>query len=449
MNRKSLLKLLGIFLAMMVAFTLLSRSSSSITVARVKTASPGNVAIYHKVVASGKVMENQEQPVSTEANQKIARMYIHEGDSVEAGDVLFQVDQEILKEQIIAGKQELEKLKLEYEDAVSGKEVNQEKKNLTLQRAQEDYDVAVQKGDQDVSWAAYELDYANGKLNEFYANRKEVEEVDGSESQDSEEALVEAVNAAQKAYEEALSARETAIRTARRALEDARAKEGTDSTVKQKELEIETKKLQLQKLQKLAKAEGKVTSPVKGVVTKLNVSVGELTGENAALLLADLTTGCKFVAQVDKTKDKYLEKNAAVTLESGDTKKMVENVKIDSVELNEEDKNLLEVTVYLPADSLDIGSSADMTVQQKSGTYNCCVPIQALNEGNGETFVYVVQEKDTILGTQLTAAKVAVTVQEKNETYAALEDGNLSAGQKVIVDSSRSIDDGSPVRLAE
>ncbi len=449
MNRKSLLKLLGIFLAMMIVFTILSRSLSSVTVARVQVASPGNAAIYHEVTATGKVMENQEQPIFTEANQRVARMYVHEGDSVEANDVLLQVDTEVLKKQIDAAGQELEKLKLEHGDVVSVKEAEQEKKSLALQRAQEDYDAAVQKGEQDVSWAAYELEIANRKLNEYYANRKEVEEVDDTQSQNSEDALVEAVNSAQKAYEEAQTAREEAIRTARRAIEDAHAKEGADSTAKQKTLEINNKKLQLQRLQKLAKANGEVTSPVKGVVTKLNVSTGEMTGENAALLLADLTTGCKFVAQVDKSKEKYLEKDAAVTLENSTAKKKVEDVKVDSVEVNEEDKNLLDVTVYLPADTLSIGSSADMTIQQKSGTYSCCVPIQALHEGSGETYVYVVEERESILGTQLTAVKMSVTVQDKNEMYAALGDGNLTSSQKVIINSSRSVDNGSPVRLEE
>lgn len=62
-------------------------------------------------------------------------------------------------------------------------------------------------------------------------------------------------------------------------------------------------------------------------------------------------------------------------------------------------------------------------------------------------FVYVLGEKETVLGKQLTAMKHSVTVQEQNEQYAALADGSLSGDEKVIQDSSKAIDEGSPVRL--
>ena len=138
-----------------------------------------------------------------------------------------------------------------------------------------------------------------------------------------------------------------------------------------------------------------------------------------------------------------------MTLINEQKKKTVRDLKIDSVKINAADAALLDVSVRLPAGALEIGDSAKMIVEQKSAVYNVCVPIQALHQANGNYFVYVIQEEETILGKQLTARRVSVTVQEQNETYAALDDGCLSSDQKVIQDASKTIDEGSPVRLEE
>lgn len=439
MKGKKMLKLLGRFLIFMLACTMLSRASASLTVAVVQTAAPGKMVISHKVFATGKVQENQERAVSTQAGQKISRIFVQEGDLVNPGDPLLQVDLRTLREQITACNQELKKIELELADLESAQNIQAQKRELAIRRAQEDYQNAAAKGDQAVSWAAYERDQVAAKLNAFYQNT-EIEK-------EEEEALIQELHAAQKAYEEAVTAREADIQEAVRAIEDAQEKEPTDNSASLKKMEASEKQMQRKKLKKLEKAGGKVLSPVKGSVTKQNVSVGEWTAETPLLLLADLTSGCKFTAQVEQEQEKYLEKDAPVTLTNERKKLKVENLNIHSVEINPEDSSLLDVNILLPADTLNIGDSAQMTVEQKSQTYNTCVPIQALHEANGQHFVYVLQEKDTVLGEQLTARSVKVTVQEQNETYAALDDGSLSSSQKVITDSSKGIDEGSPVRL--
>ena len=92
MRGRDVLRPLGIFLAFMAVCTMLSRASSSLTVAVVQTASPTKMVISHKVTAVGKVEEDQEMAVSTEAGQKIAQIWVREGQTVEPGDVLLQLD---------------------------------------------------------------------------------------------------------------------------------------------------------------------------------------------------------------------------------------------------------------------------------------------------------------------------------------------------------------------
>ena len=47
------------------------------------------------------------------------------------------------------------------------------------------------------------------------------------------------------------------------------------------------------------------------------------------------------------------------------------------------------------------------------------------------------------------ARKVGVLVLEKNESYAALEEGTLSAQQDIIVQADKTVQEGSRVRISE
>ncbi len=76
-------------------------------------------------------------------------------------------------------------------------------------------------------------------------------------------------------------------------------------------------------------------------------------------------------------------------------------------------------------------------------------PLQALHEEQNGYYVFVMQEEQGVLGKELTARRLDVRVQDKNNMYAALEDGALTGEQDIISSSSRPIDDGSRVRVKE
>lgn len=441
MRGKKMLRSLAIFLVFMLVCTMLSRASSTLTTALVQTASPGKTAIVHKVTAMGKIQEERELAVSAQAGQKIAQISVRKGDRVVPGDVLLQIDMDMLREQIASSRQGLEKIRLETAGLEAAMEIQEQKKELAIRRAQEDCAQAAAQGDRAVARAAEEWDRAVAELNGY---RQTAEILDGQE-----DLLAGAVDTAQKAYEDALAAREEGIRDADRAYEDALLEGTPDPTIQLKEIEAESIRRQLDELEKIRRTGGEICAPVKGTVTRIQVSVGELTAETPLLFLADLDAGYRFTAQVEKSQAEYLAKGTPATLTNRQKKQTVRDLKIDLVRVNGEDPALLDVCVRLPADVLEIGDSAEMTVEQRSGTYDTCIPIQALHQANGTYFVYVIQKEETILGEQLTARRVDVTVQEQDETYAALDDGCLSHSQKVIRDASKTIDEGSPVRLDE
>lgn len=632
--KKRILEMMALFCVMMLLFTILSRAADSVSTAKVRTVKAERGKISHKVSGSGKVVQNREHAIAVLPGQRVSTIYVEEGQQVEKGEVLFEVDLAELQEQILKQKQEMKKEELLSQDKASSRDAQQQR-NITQQnRAAEDYSVAAGKGNTAVSRAAQELNNARQKLNELEKNagstdgsdaveevlkrtceekaleydqavkyKEELEKAideavtqaleeqqsgqslavlvgndrevmmaaepepvdsepetaagegeavdaqselyinieeaasdqyaDTEQTDDAEmyigleqepdteqiidseteniqlqtenpwlleqrirqqnqslldeaeklikqkEAEKEAADAAllcyqqskaagtqqsvetvkeqleeeirlkKQAYEDAVTAANDSLRSAGRAVEDASASQGTDSTGEIDAIVREQAELQLSKLENLMEAEGKVLSPIDGIVTEIHIMTGERSTDGTAILLADAKAGCKLVIQVPIGQEKYIARNDKAVVKADGKKKEWKDLTIDSVRISDENKEMLDVTVQLPADSLEIGEAATLTVTKISESYDCCIPVSAIYQNNGKYFVYVVNETESVLGTELTLQRIDVTVLDKNETDAALQTGSISSQQEVVISANKSISDGSRVRMME
>lgn len=582
MNRKKVISLLASFLVLMLLFTILSRAADSAGIANVKTETIQSMGIDHRVTGSGKVAQNREQAIATEPNQTVKGIYVNEGYSVNKGDLLFEMDLEKLKEQILLKKQEIEKMNLQEGDNKSKSAVENEKKENAKNRAEEDINNAQNKGDNGISKAADDLQNAQQKLDNYRQKmgsqpsvddtvlaelqkvceekeasyqkaqedqttlerkierevnkaldeaekknqeilaeseateapetesnqniqevpfeltsslEKETEDLQkvekairdkfkpeldkakeavalAQEARDSangavlqyqqeqgakqeegateqEQQLLDDITAKQQAYNDAVTARDESVLAARRVMEDAQTPEGRDSTNKINKLDKEKLQMELKKMEQLQKEKGQIKSPISGVITKIAITTGDKTTDGTAILMADTSTGAKFQAQVSAEQEKFIAKNDVVNIKPANNGTDLEGLKVDSVKPNEENKEMLDVTVLLPKDSLEIGTAAEFEVVRSSKTYSACIPIQALHVENNENFIYVLMESDSVLGKETKAQKVLVKVLDKNEKYAALEDGSVTNDQNIITESDKSISAGSRVRLME
>ena len=590
--KKKVVQMLGGFLVLMVLFTMLSRAADGVGLPRVETVTAQKMSIVHKVTAEGKVEQNREQAVLTEPNQIVKAVHVDEGQQVEAGDLLFELDMEELKEQILLAEQEIAKQDLQTGDSQSAKDVAAERKVLEQQRASSDYAEAKDQSDRAVEKARQELEAAKKALEEpgtISAEEKEEEAVEAElkktveekeeryreavkkyqeleqelekkiagalaqaeeaggqegepgasgqtqqseepgvsgqtqqmetepdtaqpgssleksgisdldrqkietelrnqyqpaltaareEAENAEKELEEAkraleeyqisvedqkktekqmtkaqqeevVKEKQAAYDEAVRARDSSLRSAGNAVADAAVPDARDSSTDVAAIEREQKELALAKLTALEKAEGRITSPIRGVVTKVTVTTGDRTPDGMAVLLADLSSGSRFVAQVPKAQETYIARKDEAVLTPGNNGKEITDLEVSSVRSSEEDPELLEVTIQLPADTLEMGTAASMEIKRSSGTYQSCLPLSAIHYDSSQAYVLVAEESQTVLGMELTARRVDVTVEDKNEQYAALKDGVLTPEQKVIQSSDRSVEPGGRIRLAE
>ena len=639
MRKKRLAKATAIFFALMLCFTILSRAAYQEGTAVVKVGRPENRMIAHRITAEGKTQQNQELAVVTEPDQRVTGIYVKEGQRVAKGDLLFQIDTDLLDEKILYQKQELEKHKLQTGDVQSRADASGARKANDIAQAQENYSLNVNRANTQLSRAKRDLDSAKTELENFRKTKgtssgdstvsqqleKQCEEmneayiqaqqdlvtlqwkieqavnqalqqatsgatlmeensvhtrsedmedglvledsefqesadeetegwedlildldqsgasdndpssyiIDGSNtnqdssiisspntSQDSyqsgsqytEKTVTQAqldeiekkvraqyqsqLDAARKKVETAKSEKETAdaalaqyqqeqasaatsqnaqteqqllanVRTAQdayvdaainaneaavtggRAIQTAGLPDGSDSTLQVNEITYEQMELALKKLEKLKAKKGKIYAPVDGMVTKINITTGEKTLDTTAMLLADLSKGYRFTADITKDQQKYIGTGDLVTLTAGNKTKL-EDLPVSSVTVDDQDNSIYHLTVQLPEDCPEIGTALTMEYTKKSQAYPVCVPLSALHvDDNNQAYVLVPDEYETIMGTEVRARKVGVLVLEKNESYAALEEGTLSAQQDIIVQADKTVQEGSRVRISE
>lgn len=254
--------------------------------------------------------------------------------------------------------------------------------------------------------------------------------------------------AKEEAYNEAVKQRQSTIQSANRTLEDAKAPENVDTaTALTANDDLEEKQLAVDELQKVMDVNGKITAPSDGLITKVNVTTGETTTEDTAIRISDQSAGYKFTATLDKASAKYLSKDDKVTLDLGNGT-TVEGLTVQSIDVSAEDKNSYELTVSIPAKVKKLGSIATLKVEKASKKYDTCVPLGALHSDGDKYYVYVINEKDTILGTETAVDKVQVDILDKNNEQAAIE-GSFSWGQQFVLTSSKTLRNGDRVRLVE
>lgn len=432
-------------LIVMLAFTVISRAAASFTTAQVEAEAPSARKIDHTVTAEGIVEKNRELAVLTQPGLLVKTVYVSEGEKVSANTVLAQLEPESIQEAIDSLENDILALKLQNEAAESNVAKAQQERDTQRKRAKEDYQRTMEAQAALVADAQERLKNAQDALAAF--DQQSDSPVQEEESRAAVRAELEnAVHEARSAYEAALRGQEQAGVEAARQVEDAAKSEAKDNSIQINNLSIEEKEKELEKLKELTENGGTVTAPVDGVVTQMALITGQRTTDTAAVTMADISSGMRFTAQISEEDGKYVAVGDAVTLKAGG--KEYGDLQILSLEQDSENK-MITVTILLGPDILSIGDTAVFQTTKQSDSYPFTVPAGAIRMDNNKNFVLVIEEEETVLGVQLAARRVDVTVVDQNGRYAAISSEVLSESSRVITFCEDYIKAGDRVRLRE
>ena len=317
-------------------------------------------------------------------------------------------------------------------------------RELTEQQVRDTYAQELDAATKKVETAKKEKEAAEQALMQYQQEQLTAADASGKEQ---ERQLLAAVQTAGDAYEDAvLAANETAV-TAGRAVAAAGISDASDSTLAVGEITVEQMELQLEKLERLLEADGRICAPSDGLITEIAVNIGERTADTPAVRMADLTKGYRFTAELTKEQETYIGAGDEVTL-TDSRRNQLEQLAVESVAADGENEGVYEISVPLPDDTLELGAAAVLDYSSPSQTYAICVPLAALHlDERNQPYVLTYDEQDSVLGKELRARKVSVNILDQNESYAALADGSISSQDEVIVSADKAVDDGSRIRL--
>lgn len=450
--REKAVKGLAAFLAVMFLFTVLSRAANAMTIARVTTESPEKKTIEHTVKVDGTVEAGGEIPVSTIAGLKIKSIKVQAGTRVEKGDLLAEIDLDDLNEKIKEQEKELAKFDLSIADAQYNQNQAENEKATSRKRAQEDYSSTASAEEQKVDRAYKQMMDAYNEWEDFKKNPPQADE-EGAEGVVDERSLKAAYEEKKGLYEDTVTARNQALKEANRAIEDANKGTAKESTAQSAGIDRKAVEEKLEKYNKLRKNKGVIKAKSKGIITSLDASAtaGGITPETSLMLISKMDSGLKVTAQLDEEQQKQLSIGDEITLLDKNYQEIT-GLKIDSMAPNAEDPTMKDIVINLGKDeTLQVYDSVTVKATSSSKAYSSCISKKALHKGeNGAPdYVLLLVEKESVLGVQYVLEKHEVILEDDNETYAALQDGTLTADQSIVVEADKEVVAGDRVRLAE
>lgn len=422
---------LVLFLAFMWVCTLISKAVYAYRLPMVSTQKPESKYIEHIIEAEGIVVAGGEVPITYLAGLRVASIPVRVGDRVKAGDVLFQIDLDDLWDIIKEKRDALLKVSLQSNTILENQELARQKKELELARAREDYDTISRLENTQV-----------GRAEESYVQaEQDMEEGNG------EEMFADVLQSAAYGEADAKAKRDEAIKEAGRRVENALLSDTVTSELETAQLDLKKMQEELSLYQKVLDTQGMVTANQDGVVTNISVSIGERVPDTAVMLLSDESLPCQLKVTLTREQKKYVKLGDTVTL------------KLDGSHETEDTVNYLAESKIMPG-SYDLlfelsegtgipGMSGKLTCSQPGEKQPFCLPAFAVYKEDNRSYVYVLREREGILGMEYYVDEVNVKVRDENETWAAVEAAALNTESRIIVSSTDEIKKGDVVRWEE
>ena len=148
-----------------------------------------------------------------------------------------------------------------------------------------------------------------------------------------------------------------------------------------------------------------------------------------------------------ESQTEYIKVGDMVTLNFQNGKVKEENCQVKAINKTEEET--YEAIVEVAETEVSLGETGVLEVTNQTEPYSCCIPLSALYSDNQKDYILLIRETATIMGTELSVVKKEVTIQDKNESEAALEDSSLGEEDRFVVYASKAVAPGDKVRLLE
>lgn len=373
---------------------------------KVNTVLPQTMEQYISV--SSRVSSENEVQVFPKASGTVTAVFVSLGDKVEAGDVLFEIDSQNAALQVRQAEAGLQMAQANYSAAVGGS------LEIQLQQMQAAVD-------------SYEIQYKD--VSKMLENTK---------------ILYQEEIVSQKELDDMQSKADTLklqLETAKKELELNQSKIQEESRISS-QAAVNQARVALESAQK-ALGDTSVKAEIGGIVGNLNVTVGSTASmQSPAMTISDMDR-IKTVFPIPENAINRISEGSKVYIGiSSVSEKPFETTVSHVSATTDSQTSLYTAEAYL--ENLDgaikPGMFADIRVVLEQNTDAISVPLNAVIEKNGETFVYTIDGDS--------AVKTPVETGLKNDERVELTKG-VKAGDKVVIKGQDFLSDGSLVTIIE
>ena len=250
----------------------------------------------------------------------------------------------------------------------------------------------------------------------------------------------EAVNTAKSSYSDAETSTNRSVSTAQNTVDMQKYQTSTTRDLKD----------QLEQLQKQL-ADCTLSAPIGGVVTAVNVSVGDKNTAGTTMITIEDTSSLKVIVNVEEADILKIQEGMPATVSTdatGDeeikgTVTRVVRVKNQSTNTNGTDTNTssgYSAEITIDNTKLLVGMSAKAKIVIKDRGTQLAVPYDLIRQDdNGDSYVLVAEANED--GTA-TAVRKNIKVGEEVDYYTEVTGGDLKEGDQLIYDYTFSVTEG-------
>lgn len=417
-DERQALKRIVVFFAVMLILTLVARGTSSAIRPVVTTQQAKAGTISQSVQSSGSITASSVLSVSLPEGVVLDNILVKEGQSVVEGQTLATCDVDELSTKLDRAKASLQKSKAEYNQLLS---------NAVLD------DTSVARTQQALL-RAYEADQ---KAYEELEKLRASENPDPEAISTAEQAADDAHWAAQQAEYDRNSALASYQEMQRQNNLSAQVNQASAEDVA---LDIKDTQAEIEQLEQLVNQQGVISSPFSGVISNVEAEVGTESTQTFCTIY-DTSKGYLFACELPAAQASDCQTGLSAVIKQGD---QTETAAITAISENAEN-DTVDITIQLTATDWKVGP-ADAEIVLSEQDYDLCLPNTAIHQDNQGDFVFAVEEKNTVLGTQNVLVRIPVTVLEVGQSQTSIE-GAISPEDSIVVQSTRSLEAGSKVRV--
>ena len=443
------------FFLVMLALTIFSRGVSAVIVPTIVLEKTRSKKLGEMFEGRGEVVLANEMAILVYEGLEIATSFVEVGEKIDINQPLFaynkeEVDKELARLSAEVAKEKLVREKLSVISEADYTPVENAKQELYW--VKEDSDNTRKEGRQRIDECEDEVATAKLYLDSLEHADPPTPLADIIQAQIQLDNARNRLDTTIISVEEKATAQGRQITRGKQQLDSAenqyeQAKLTEQSTQKGNNLEnnlqsiaIEEKDENIAYLQGVKEKDYQHLSTQEGVLRQWDIIEGEQT-RNKCGIISDATQGYQFVFEIGEEYRKHIN--------YGDEIEITQDGREQKGEIQSIKKSIsgqgYEIITKLVGDKF-YESSAKIEMVFSQEEYRTCVPISAVYQDNQSSFVFIMEEKHTILGLENIAQRVDVQVVTAMDGYCAV---NMAIGEEVpiIVTSSKPLSHGDRIKV--